>query len=186
MSEQSQKISYPNAIKKRVDGDWNCPNCSNLNFSFRSTCNRCGYTEKLMPTFNAFLYMSAPSLEETSAISCDAENPPPRLDFSQLPSISPFLREKCLQARIEINPVTKRCLKFDNEVAKEDKSNENTPNPKPKTKTKAKKHKKSGSLTVHIKKPAREKEGDWICLKCNNWNFAFRSECNICKESKEK
>ena len=28
----------------RKDGDWTCPNCGNLNFSFRTVCNqgRCG------------------------------------------------------------------------------------------------------------------------------------------------
>ncbi|CAG9334890.1 unnamed protein product [Blepharisma stoltei] len=184
MSEQCSKLAYPSAIKKRVEGDWNCPNCLNLNFSFRNICNRCGYTDQLMPTFNAFLYMNAPSLEEASALSNDAGNPPPRLDISQLPSISPFLREKYLQTRIEINPVTKRLLKFENENTTNDKTNENTPNFK--AKTKPKQQRKSGTLPVHIKKPAKEKEGDWICLKCNNWNFAFRSECNICKEAKEK
>ena len=30
--------------KKHFDkrkGDWNCPNCNNLNFAFRNICNRC-------------------------------------------------------------------------------------------------------------------------------------------------
>lgn len=29
------------AKKGRKDGDWVCPFCSNLNFSFRNECNRC-------------------------------------------------------------------------------------------------------------------------------------------------
>lgn len=29
-----------------------------------------------------------------------------------------------------------------------------------------------------------DKEGDWICSKCNNTNFAKRTECNRCKESR--
>ena len=31
----------------------------------------------------------------------------------------------------------------------------------------------------------RERKGDWICLVCNNLNFAFRNHCNICKNLKE-
>lgn len=172
MSERS-KLTYPNAIRKRVEGDWNCPTCSNLNFAFRDSCNRCGYTERLMPTFNAFLYISAPSLDEAVYLSESIEHPPPRLDISQLPSISPFLRERYLQERIEINPVTKRVLKFDKE---------NVEN-KPSEDSEEKKGKVEKILT-HIKRPLREKEGDWVCLKCTNLNFAFRDACNICKEAK--
>ncbi len=28
-------------------GDWNCTKCSNLNFSFRSKCNRCGLPKEI-------------------------------------------------------------------------------------------------------------------------------------------
>ena len=30
-------------------------------------------------------------------------------------------------------------------------------------------------------KPFIERNGDWICAKCKNLNFAFRQECNRCK-----
>jgi hypothetical protein len=29
-----------------------------------------------------------------------------------------------------------------------------------------------------------ERNGDWFCKKCNNLNFAFRKECNMCKYPK--
>eukprot|EP00256_Glycine_max_P051764 XP_014617855.1 ranBP2-type zinc finger protein At1g67325 isoform X2 [Glycine max] len=34
----------PNTATSRKDGDWTCPNCGNLNFSFRTVCNQghCG------------------------------------------------------------------------------------------------------------------------------------------------
>ena len=35
------------------------------------------------------------------------------------------------------------------------------------------------------KKNFKERKGDWICLNCNNLNFAFRTQCNICKRLKE-
>jgi hypothetical protein len=31
-----QNPQYPSAIKRKVTGDWNCPHCNNLNFSFRN------------------------------------------------------------------------------------------------------------------------------------------------------
>lgn len=29
-----------------------------------------------------------------------------------------------------------------------------------------------------------QREGDWTCSGCNNTNFAWRNECNRCKEPK--
>lgn len=31
-----------------------------------------------------------------------------------------------------------------------------------------------------------ERNGDWTCKKCNNLNFAFRKECNMCKFPKNE
>jgi hypothetical protein len=40
-------------IFKIREGDWNCFNCNNLNFSFRTKCNRCGMTKIIsMKKFN--------------------------------------------------------------------------------------------------------------------------------------
>ena len=35
-------------------------------------------------------------------------------------------------------------------------------------------------------KPFEERNGDWICKKCKNLNFAFRQECNRCKLNKRE
>ena len=35
-------------------------------------------------------------------------------------------------------------------------------------------------------RPFGERTGDWICKKCRNLNFAFRTECNRCKLSKKE
>lgn len=36
------------------------------------------------------------------------------------------------------------------------------------------------------KKPFVEREGDWICFKCKNLNFAFRTNCNRCHLTKNE
>ncbi len=33
---------------------------------------------------------------------------------------------------------------------------------------------------AQAKKPAHERQGDWVCGKCHNLNFAFRNSCNLC------
>ena len=37
-----------------------------------------------------------------------------------------------------------------------------------------------------LNRPFTEREGDWICFKCKNLNFAFRTICNRCHEAKNK
>jgi len=42
----------------RKDGDWTCPNCGNLNFSFRIVCNqgRCGAPRPPLTPVSAGLF----------------------------------------------------------------------------------------------------------------------------------
>ena len=50
-------------IFKIREGDWNCFNCNNLNFSFRTKCNRCGMTKIIsMKKFNKLNYQQNPIL----------------------------------------------------------------------------------------------------------------------------
>ena len=34
------------------------------------------------------------------------------------------------------------------------------------------------------KKEIKERKGDWLCIKCNNLNFRFRTKCNMCGTDK--
>lgn len=38
---------------------------------------------------------------------------------------------------------------------------------------------------IKTKKKLILRTGDWYCGYCNNLNFAFRKECNICRLSKQ-
>ena len=38
---------------------------------------------------------------------------------------------------------------------------------------------------IKTKKKLILRTGDWYCRYCNNLNFAFRKECNICRLSKQ-
>ena len=174
MSQRSSETKYPSAIRKRVDGDWNCPKCQNLNFSFRDKCNKCQHAKEFSNAFDCFLYIMPPSInefheeEETNCTS--------RFALGELPSISPFLREKFMKTPSTINPVTSRLLKFDKENT--DKSETLTSVPE---KTNSK---EVEELLSKAKKPSTQRQGDWLCLQCNNFNFAFRNECNVCSNSK--
>lgn len=44
----------------------------------------------------------------------------------------------------------------------------------------------SNSKTKRKKKPFAERAGDWVCVKCKNLNFSFRSACNRCNISKSE
>lgn len=39
---------------------------------------------------------------------------------------------------------------------------------------------KGNKKSNKCKKPFIERPGDWICCKCQNLNFAFRTNCNRC------
>jgi hypothetical protein len=46
--------------------------------------------------------------------------------------------------------------------------------------------KKDGNLEYSKRKrPFMEREGDWMCVNCNNLNFSFRISCNRCHISKQ-
>lgn len=177
MFQRSNEMKYPSAIRKRVDGDWNCPKCQNLNFSFRDKCNKCQHQKEYSNAFDCFLYISPPSVSEEPFEGNSTTNSH-RFALAQLPSISPFLRDKFMKTPSAINPVTARLLNFEKENTGKSATivteNGNVPAQK----------KDVEELLSKVKKPNTQRQGDWLCLKCNNLNFSFRTECNICMNSK--
>ena len=47
---------YPAGLKRRINGDWNCSQCSNLNFAFRNSCNKCSALRSDSSLFNSALF----------------------------------------------------------------------------------------------------------------------------------
>ena len=45
---------------------------------------------------------------------------------------------------------------------------------------------KENNKNENKKKNFEERKGDWLCLFCNNLNFAFRNKCNRCKMAKKQ
>ncbi|OMJ91266.1 hypothetical protein SteCoe_6245 [Stentor coeruleus] len=177
MFQRSTEMKYPSAIRKRVDGDWNCPKCQNLNFSFRDKCNKCQHAKEYSNAFDCFLYICPPSISEEPYEENSSTNSH-RFALAQLPSISPFLRDKFMKTPSAINPVTARLLTFEKE------NNEKSAITIENGNSLINKNKEVEELLSKVKKPNTQRQGDWLCLKCNNLNFAFRTECNICMSSK--
>jgi hypothetical protein len=174
--QSSADTKYPAAIRKRVDGDWNCPKCQNLNFSFRDRCNKCQSQKEFSNAFNCALYIMPPSLCEEFSEETESTQLP--LSLSQLPSISPFMREKFMQIPSTINPVTRRMLNFEKENTAKTPIIVSESGKVPASK------KDVDEIMSKVKRPNTQRTGDWLCLKCNNLNFAFRAACNICAGAK--
>lgn len=47
-------------------------------------------------------------------------------------------------------------------------------------------NKNEGYLSKSHKVHNQSREGDWVCLNCNNLNFSFRKKCNRCKTQTRK
>lgn len=183
MSDRCDEPKYPSAIKKRVSGDWNCSNCNNLNFAFRSYCNRCLCSKGPMELdeFPCALYITPPALDIVDEVD-EHTSVPSKLLFGDLPSVSPFLRDKTLAIPTEAKPITQRLLKFEKENDPPAKEASIVSEDKVYTADR----KWLQTALIGVKRPLTERQGDWVCLNCKNLNFAFRKECNRCLQAKKE
>ncbi|XP_061375922.1 ranBP2-type zinc finger protein At1g67325-like isoform X2 [Gastrolobium bilobum] len=169
----------------RKDGDWTCPNCGNLNFSFRTVCNQghCGAPRPSLtppapvasPYRNShpFYYGGVGTPPPSYGMSSRFGSPVPHsgvqydyglyarphVPFSLVPMFLPgSFGGFDYGPRPRINgygygfqsPPWAEGLETDNFASR----------------------KRRGG-------PDGLSEGDWICPKCDNVNFAFRTTCNM-------
>ncbi len=162
-------LHYPTAIRKRVIGDWNCSQCQNLNFSFREECNRCGAHRSQLPVskFTYALFLTPHDTPTPKQATPEVVEAAQQFSMEELPSVSPFMTEKCMTTPTEARPISSRLLQFEEEGCSQPQQ-------------------ASGDMQFFfgIKRPSIEKAGDWICPFCLNFNFAFRTACNRCQTAK--
>lgn len=171
LNHNVRKMSKPSLplSQRKVDGDWTCQSCSNLNYSFRSKCNRCQSARPLgSSVFGFALFSVFPSYVD------EVENIEPGL-ADNLPSLSPYMREKCMKEWTEARPIVGRKLDF---------GGEETDDWKPRLIQRHSEVAALPSMLDGVKRPYKEKIGDWVCLGCKNLNFAFRQQCNKCQKTK--
>lgn len=89
-----------------------------------------------------------------------------QFSLEDLPSVSPFMTEKCMTTPTQARPIASRLLQFEEEGDWPQQT--------------------VGEMQFFfgIKRPSTEKAGDWVCPSCLNFNFAFRTVCNRCQASK--
>ncbi|KAJ1439519.1 Zinc finger, RanBP2-type [Sesbania bispinosa] len=170
----------------RKEGDWTCHNCGNLNFSFRTICNR-GHCGAPRPSLTPAAQVTSPYNNGHPHFyygGVGAPPPPygvpsrfgspiphsgvqfdyglytrPRVPYSPVPSLPPgSFGGIAYSPRPKINP-----FGFGFQGPPWD----------------------AGLITDNFASRKRRggpdglSEGDWICPKCDNVNFAFRTTCNM-------
>lgn len=149
------KPNYPSGLKRRVSGDWNCHKCNNLNFAFRFSCNKC-HTEKREE--NQSLFNSALFMDFTDfEVTSKKENQDTAFDF--------------MNQRIQAQPLTNLSLNIGPKIVNGEKITRDNSHVE--------------TIMSQVKRPDSGRQGDWVCLKCKNLNFAFRKDCNKCRAKKQ-
>ncbi|KAI4354710.1 hypothetical protein L6164_003555 [Bauhinia variegata] len=168
----------------RKEGDWTCPNCGNINFAFRVVCNRanCGASRAPVtppapvtsPYSNSrpFYYGGVHAFPPPYGVSGGFGSPmphsglnydynlypSPRIPYGPMPAFPPGNYGGFGYAP---RPrITDYGYAFQNPLWPEPLMPDNF----------ASRKRRGGPDGLY--------EGDWICPKCDNVNFAFRTTCN--------
>lgn len=161
---------YPQGIKRKVKGDWNCRLCRNLNFSYRVHCNLCKHKRDCLNSgFDYAVFLNLTPYEEADTCASD-------FDCTSLPSLSFLLAEEVFATPTRARPLNARsCVLVDltNKCIVDG----------VKTSTD---ETKIEAVMEGVKRPVEERKGDWVCLGCKNLNFSFRRCCNRCGLNKDR
>ncbi|XP_027926652.1 ranBP2-type zinc finger protein At1g67325-like isoform X2 [Vigna unguiculata] len=168
----------------RKDGDWTCPNCGNLNFSFRIVCNqgRCGAPRPPLTPVSAGLFkpalITSPYRNSHPFYYGGFAIPSPSYSMpGQVGSLVPHLGiqyDYGLYARPGA-PYGPLPMFPPGSFGGVDGYGYGFQSPQW----------ADGLVADHFASRKRRggpdglSEGDWICPKCENVNFAFRTTCNI-------
>lgn len=138
---------------------WVCHFCKNFNYETRRKCNRCSRPPLSKPEpMNSTL--KNPNLSNPFPFSQASTIQPPKLSPTQTTASN---------SRIDVPPVrttTTATTSKEELVINNNNSNSNS---------------NANSDEKKKKKPFQERAGDWVCIKCKNLNFSFRSSCNRCQ-----
>ncbi|KAH9559502.1 hypothetical protein CY35_06G062900 [Sphagnum magellanicum] len=196
----------------RGDGDWTCPQCGNVNFAFRTTCNmrKCGTakpsesTQREMGVHmgpalygqpSAPIYMGSPGGTPPLTLGLPSNYGAPILMQQPTPTNVPYDYSSSISNVTSYNPPPPRPaayappgtvigggLNYGAPLLDGYGMNMNRSlgPPMPAPRAPANFGEENGSRKRR-RGPDGVSEGDWLCPKCGNTNFAFRSTCNMRK-----
>ncbi|KAK9074616.1 hypothetical protein SSX86_007214 [Deinandra increscens subsp. villosa] len=144
---------FPEDRYQKKDGtrenDWECPNCGNVNFSFRTTCNmrKCNTPKPVSQAANPG--QSSKTDVPEGSWKCDKCN-----------NINYPFRTKC-------NRQNCGAEKPESQYSPSEKENNDQVD------------NRNSSAVKRARTDGGRREDDWTCSSCGNVNFSFRTTCNM-------
>ncbi|KNA09009.1 hypothetical protein SOVF_157590 [Spinacia oleracea] len=169
-----------NAKRARTDGgrredDWTCPVCSNVNFSFRTTCNMRNCTQPRPADHNAkpALRPMQPPQPYSSNPPYGGSGPPPASMYMGMPHYgsSVFNGSSIPPYEVPYSGGSAYHYNYGNRI-----SGGSPYRPMPLS---GPPPYSGGSMMGNEKNPKQKMpDGSWKCEKCGNINYPFRTKCN--------
>jgi len=152
-------------------GDWRCPKCSNVNFSWRDKCNKCEEPRGDTPAIvveNGGAANGWHSNGGMGGMMGGYQGMMNGMMGKSGPEARPGDWECPRCGNINFSSRTKCNGTLDGEACL------------------LRKPKFEEYGVAMVKRPDMKREGDWCCYRCGNINFKIREECNKCGLVKEK